>query len=384
MDTIKLGTFPISNFAPWKITSNEMSPNILLTNKLLLILLVVNNFYSLINDPFLPFINALDFLNNYPSLFKNSLRIFFLIFGIFLLFNIKTKLSSIFLGLVIFLTLLASKVVFRNHIFIVGCIFFLSGLTSNKDLPWLLIIQVSLLYLSTSLNKIFEPDWWTGQFMHNWLQTALENPIYNYFSNLLPELLFAKVLSWSVIIVEAVIGILFLFHKWRALSIWLVLIFHLALFTMVHEKFGHFLQDLFIILIAFLAWPRNKVTVRYQIKKSTSFIRLIRLLDWSNIFNWTKNIPSKSNWLEVEYNHNMKVNKAGYKSLLIYSPSFYVLLFFIDLLESHLLGLTNVSFLKISIHLVYCIFLWSLIVVFIPIKIKKGKLKFLQKPYQLV
>ena len=49
MDGSKLDTFTISNFAPWKITSSEMLPNILLMNKLLLILLdwvasIKNNF----------------------------------------------------------------------------------------------------------------------------------------------------------------------------------------------------------------------------------------------------------------------------------------------------------------------------------------------------
>ncbi len=361
-----------------------MLPNILLMNKMLLVLLVFNNFYFLMNDPFLPFTKVLDAFTNYPSLFKNSLRICFLLFGTMLLFNIKTKLSSSILGLVIFLTLLASKLVFRNHLFIVGCIFFLSGLMTNKGLPWLLIIQVSLLYLSTSFNKMFEPDWWTGQFMDNWLAVAFENPIYIYISNLLPKLLFAKILSWSVILVEAVIGILVLLNKWRTLSVWLIIIFHLALFTMVHEKFGHFLQDLFIILIAFLTWPRQIVPVRYQPEKSNNSRRLIQFLDWSQTFNWVKNTKTKSNWLEVVYNDATKTNKVGYRSLITYSSGFYVMLFFIDLLESHLLTLTDFSLLKFLIHFIYCVFLWSLVVIFIPITIRKGKIIFLKKPYQLV
>ena len=176
---------PLEVFFPWNISNTQMQPNILLMCKMLFVLLVLNGFYSMMNDPFIPFIIWLDHFNNYPELFKYSIRIGFIVFGTLLFINIKPKLSSLVLGLIIVLTLISSKTLFRNHIFIVGCILILAGLSSNKGLPWLIILQISLLYFGASLNKALQMDWWTGQFINNWLGVAVENPIYLFFSELL-------------------------------------------------------------------------------------------------------------------------------------------------------------------------------------------------------
>lgn len=356
----------------WQLQSSNMLPNLLLTNKLLFLLLVFNGFYALINDPFLPFISILDEFNYSPNLFKNSMRACFIIFGFMLLFNFKTRVSSITLGLVVILTLLSSKVLFRNHIFIVGCIFLLSGLSNSKGLPWLIIIQMSILYIGTSVNKIFEMDWWNGKFMDNWLGIAIENPIYMNVSNIFPELLLAKVLSWSVIFVELIIGILFLSNKWRSLGIWLIIVFHVSMFTLIHEKFGHFLQDLLLVLLVFLQWPKEKISVRY--KSSLILSKFLKGLDWSNNFDWNKIDSGNKIWLEVSYKDQTNVNKSGIKSILTYSSGFYVLLLFIDQLESLLLTVVDISAFRILIHLFYCILIWYLIYSFLPIKMVNRKL----------
>jgi len=384
LKTITPGSF--SKYLPWKISSNEMLPNILLMNKLLFLLLCFNKFYFKIKDPFIPYISYLDVFNDYPTVFKYSLRFGFILFGLFLLFNIKTRLSSLFLGLIIIFTLLASRSLFRNHIFIIGSIFFLVGVSNNKTVLKLIILQLSIVYLGASINKMFEIDWWSGQFIHNWLYTAVKNPVYIFVSESLPTLLFAKILSWSAIIIEFIIGILILVKKWRLLGIWLIIVFHFAMFTIVHDKFGHFLQDLFIVLIAFVTWPQNKIQVKFHNNKSNHLIRLIKLLDWDSIYNWKKAESNQNNWLEVNYNKKTLTNVNGLKSLLIYSSGFYVILLGIDYLENHLLTLITVSSLKMVIHLVFCLIIWSLIIAFFPyrLKVDNRKLTFLKKSYGLI
>ena len=375
-----------SKFLPWKISSNEMLPNILLMSKLLFILLFLNRFYFKINDPYIPFIRLLDILNNYPNVFKYSLRFGFILFGFMLLFNIKTRLSSLFLGLIIIFTLLASKPLFRNHIFIVGSVLFLVGISNNKTVLKLIILQLSIVYLGASVNKIFEIDWWSGQFMENWLSAAKNNPVYIYISALLPSLVFAKILSWSAIIIEFIIGILLLVKKWRLLGVWLIIIFHFAMFTLVHDKFGHFLQDLFIVLIAFLRWPQEKVQVKIYNGKFINLIRFIKLLDWDILYNWKKSTSNKNTWLEVSSQNKIYKNANGFKSLLIYSSGFYVALLGIDYFESYLLTLTIVSSLKMLIHVLFCLLIWSLIVALFPyrLKVENGKLSFFKESYILI
>ncbi len=386
MGSNKLTINSYLKYLPWKISHDEMPPNILLMSKILFILLLLNRFYFKINDPHIPFISFLDVFNNYSSVFKYSLRFGFIFFGFLLLFNIKTRLSLLFLGLIIILTLLASKPLFRNHIFIIGCIFFLVGISNNQNVLKLIILQLSIVYIGASINKMFEVDWWSGQFMHNWLSTAENNPIYIYISELLPPFVFAQILSWSTIIVEFIIGVLLLIKRSRLLGVWLIIVFHFAMFTMVHDKFGHFLQDLLIVLLAFLSWPQNKIQVKFNYTKLKELITIIKFLDWDGIYNWEKSESNQNNWLEVNNNNKTLTNANGLKSLLIYSSGFYFILLGIDYFESYVLTLTTISTLKILIHLLFCLLIWSLILLFLPfkLKIKKGKLTYLKKSYELL
>ncbi len=365
----------ISHYFPWKISTSELQPNILLMCKMLIILLLFNGFYFKINDPFLPFIRWFDFFNEYPGIFKNTLRFGFIFFCLMLMINIKTKWSSFVLGIIIILTLLASKPVFRNHLFIVGGVLFLVGLSKPKGLPWLIILQISLVYIGASLNKALQIDWWTGIFMHNWLVEAIENPIYIFISSLLPNLWFAKILSWSSIFVELIIGLAILTKKWRLIGIWMMIIFHFAMFTMLAFRFGHFVQDLFIILIAFLAWPQEKVVVK-QYKNSKLLKNLIRFLDWDNLYIWEKDTKEINSNFESENNEIKDSESKSLVFLLLYTEGFYIFLFIYDYLTMKLIYAVEPLLAKILVHLVFCLVIWYLILLFFTNNLKTKSLIF--------
>lgn len=371
----KIENQDISRYYPWKISSDELQPNILLMCKMFVVLLWLNGFYLKINDPYIPFIRDLDFFNQYPDVFKISLRLGFIVFGSMLLFNIKTKWSSLFLGLVIITTLLASKPIFRNHIFIVGCVLFLVGLSKNKGVPWLIILQVSLLYLGASLNKTLQMDWWTGQFMQNWLGSAIENPIYNFISNSLPEFWFAKVLSWSSIFVELIIGLAILTKKWRPLGIWMMVIFHFAMFTMLAFRFGHFVEDLFILLMAFLIWPRENEVILYNSNKSSWLKNILGYLDWDKQYSWQEGTHSHNNYFEVQNPENGNYTKKPIIFLLLFSEGFYVLLLVFDHITVNLMYSVGPTILKILIHFVFSLVIWSFIFSYLYSKLKTKSTK---------
>ncbi len=241
----------------WEIKQEEMLPNILLMCKFLWLILIINGFFYKLNDPFLPFISYLDFFNQYPGIFKNSLRFMFILSGIMLLLNIKVRWNSVILGSIIIIGILASKPIFQNHVLIVGCILFLSGIANKLYATKLLVFQMSLLYLAAALSKMSDMDWWSGQFMHNWLYNATTNPFYITISEFISAEWMSKFLSWSSILMELTIGIILLVPKFRTISVWLIILFHGLLFSFVGHKFGHFVDDIFIILLAFLSWPKN-------------------------------------------------------------------------------------------------------------------------------
>lgn len=356
----------LSKYSPLKISSSELQPNILLMCKMLITLLLLHGFFLEIKDPYLPYIKWFDIFNSYPGFFKYSLRIGFIIFGLMLFFNFKTKWSSLTLGIIVILTLLSSKPLFRNHIFIAGCILFLVGLSDPKGIPWLIIIQISIVYFGASLNKILQIDWWTGQFMDNWLGVARDNAIYNFMSSLLPNLWLAKFMSWSAIIVEFVIAVSILIKKWRSFGIWLLIVFHFAMFTMLAFRFGHFVQDIFIILIAFLNWPKQKIEIKFN-NKFILLKKIIGFMDWDKLYIWHEGTKDGNNVFESK---NSESKSLSFISLLMYCEGFYVFLLFFDYLMMKLVYSAEPYFMKILIHSFFSILIWGLILLFILDSIK--------------
>lgn len=344
---------------PWSIEGTGMPPQVLLMSKLLYILLLCHGFLFDLNDPFIPFVSSLDYFNNMPGLIKFIVRVVFIVSGLFLLFNVKVRLNSLILGLVVIFGIVASKPLFRNHLFIVGCALFLAGLSDRDNAPVLIYWQMSLLYLATFLSKASDLDWWSGQFMHNWMNNAIENPYYLLINSILPGLWVAKLFSWSTIFLELIIGISLLTKKTRFFAVWTVILFHAFLFSFVGHKFGFFVDDIFIILISFLAWPKNRTQAEYGENANKNVLSVMKFLDTDRLIVWNKMVPDQNNfWLKVQSEDEIKTNYRAMASLLLYSPGFYMLLFSLNLMID-----------LIDIHLIrYILFLsmtWSLIFFFV-------------------
>lgn len=169
--------------------------------KLLLGLILAHGFPAMLDDPFIPFLAvSLDGFHAHPGAFAGAMKGLFLAGAIFLMFNVRVREAAMTLGLVVILTLIASKPQFRNHVFIVGCLFFF-GRTAPRPCSILrLRLQFALIYGGAFINKVLQADWWNGQFMHYArLHRSMRNPWYEMLVPLLPELGVAKVISWTVI-----------------------------------------------------------------------------------------------------------------------------------------------------------------------------------------
>ena len=168
---------------------------------------------------------------------------------------------SIILGSSLFIILLASKSLFRNHLFICACAFLLAGLSNKNEFPWLLYFQLSLVYFGAVLNKVVQIDWWNGQFIYNWLVNARENQLFIKVSDVFPEMWLAKILSWSSMLIEFSISIFILVKKRHFLVAWVIILFHTILYTMTAFRFGHFYEDIVIILLIFINWPSGIIQI---------------------------------------------------------------------------------------------------------------------------
>lgn len=347
---------------PFQFEGTKLHPNVLLMCKLIVILITAHHIFFKIADPFIPFIPVLDWFNEHPNVFKYSLRFIYALSAFALLFNIRVRTAAIVTGLVVILSILASKPLFFNHTFICGCALFLAGLTNDREPPYLLIFQISLVYFGASINKFFEPDWWSGAFMDTWLGSARENPVYLYVSERLPDMVLAKLLSYIAMFTEFAIAVLVLFKRTRPTTLWFIIIFHTTLFTLTSFRFGHFLESLVIILLAFLNLPKEKLSIQYSTEGLGGLKRFFNLLDVDKKQVWTP-MPSKtSHWLRLKTEEKTQYNHKALKDIVLYTPNFFMLLFVIDvviyiILYNH----------RTALFVLNAIFVWSLILYFLPI-----------------
>lgn len=349
---------------PLRFDTVEMRPNVLIMCKLLFSLLVIHRFYFIISDPYIPFFSFFDELKSDFNIFKIVLLSLFFTSGFFLFFNYKVRLMSVLLGLVIITAILASKPIFANHKFICGCLLLLAGLSNKKDEPWLIYIQLSIVYFGAAINKAFQVDWWNGSFMQNWMANSMENEMYITLASFLPTLLLAKILSFSTILIEFLISILILFRKKHTIIVFIILIFHTSLYTITTLRFGHFYENMLIALLVFLKWPKTNILV--YINKNVRFYSVLKFLESMNYFEIVH--KSSDSWLQIKYDSKMKQNFTALNDLLLYNPLFYMFLFALDIMVRVMLN-GNLM------HFVHMTLIWTCILYFLIVSLKNRKSK---------
>jgi len=316
---------------PWRLSGTEMAPQVLLMNKLLFVLLLLHRFPAKLSGPFLPFLESLDHLPVSPDVLGFGLYVIFWIAGVLLLLNARVRVVSAVLGLVIIFFLLGSKPAFRNHLFICGCIFFLSALHKADERPWLIYLQMSVVYLGAGLNKLLDTDWHSGAFMHNWLFNARANPFYIAAEGWLPDMSLAILMSYVAIAIELTLAGLFLLNRTRSLAVWLAILFHWGLFILLRgENFGHFLEDILIVFIGFLSWPQLKtidVKVNSRAPVWVRFSRVANWLNWDRQFRFRVVDPAHVPGLSIHTDQVSLTGSGAARYIVRYVPGWYVFLF---------------------------------------------------------
>lgn len=329
MATNKIISFLI---LPFKVYGTSMRPGVLMMCKIFVVLLIAHGFFGSITDSFIPFISSLDNLNQYPNLLEYFIKALFILGSTSLILNYKVRASAILIACSIFLGILASKPIFRNHLFIIGCVFFLSGLTSKEDTPWLLFFQLGLVYFGALLNKMTQIEWWTGQFMHNWLSVALENPVYNSWYESTSSLMLAKLMSYSAMLAELLIGFCLFVPKFRLYAITMILVFHTILFSFTGETFGYFMEDILIILIAFREWPEQPIQIDYRMSNfNNGLVNLIKLLDFDRRFTFNKRFKAVGRGLSATNDFKFLHGKSLIVHTLLSTSGFYILILCLEM-----------------------------------------------------
>ena len=162
---------------------------------------------------------------------------------------------------------------------------------------------------------------------------------------------------------EFIIAVLILFRRTRHMTILFIIIFHVTLFTITSFRFGHFIESLAIVLLAFLSIPSKKHAITYRGNTMNYVKQLFQLFDLDKKQIWSKSTATNDVWLSLKISNNVYLNHSALKKIIVYTPNFYMFLLFSDMafyiiLYNHrtLLFLLNV------------IFVWLLIFYLLPFK----------------
>ena len=271
---------------PLRCGGTALPVNLLIMAKAIAIALLLTNHVRLLPDPFLPFIPGLDRIP--ASLFQRTLQVLFVASAVALLFNRWVRVSCFVLGMTMIVSVLASKAYYGNNKTFCGFIFFLTSLYQPGQDPWMLRLQLVLVYFGASTNKLLDADWRSGVFFNNWAVNRLHQPLYIALTSVVPPMLLAKAVSWFTIANELGLSVLLLVRRLFPLGIWLSVLLHSAMLLFTGSTFTMFFYAMTASMLIFVTWPEMPITVIYDgdcgfCMKSKN---LIERFDLENMFRW--------------------------------------------------------------------------------------------------
>jgi hypothetical protein len=196
----------------------------------------------------------------------------------------------------------------------------LIGLYREKD--YLFRIQIALLYIGASTNKMIDPDWWNGNYFDFFFRDIFDVALYQ---SLVPEnsLVVAQSFGIATILTELILGIAVLIPKITRLTIVLGMGFHISMLVITSGQLSnHFF---YIMGASFLLISGIHIQTIHLSHKSSILPKLIGYLDPSDSVI-TENQKREKFTLRIENSIS-----TGYKSIIkiILSKQIVLSLFFI-------------------------------------------------------
>jgi len=316
-----------------------MPPPLLLASKLLALMLALRGAWPGTSIPFLPYWDALDFAGRELPWLGLGLRGVFGAATVLLLVNVAVRAAAFAAGASLLASMILSLPAFSNHAAFTACLLILAGCQAPDGEPHLIRWQYAVLYAGAFLNKFLDAAWQDGRFMDAFMTAGAPNPFYLWMTDWLPGRTAAVALSWATIVVEGALAVAFSFRRTVAIGAWGVVALHGGLFAMtLGSRFGHFLDTLFIGLIAFLDWPRDGlcISVAGRCPWLARFISAWRFADPGTC----RTFPGGNSgpWLEVRAGERVWRDESALRAVARYSAATYLALFAVDRLAGLLLS----------------------------------------------
>ncbi len=271
---------------PARCTGTALPPNVLLMAKLIALALLLTNHVTLLPDPFLPFVQALEHIPG--PLFQWTARVVFVASAAALLFNRAVRVNCLLLGGSILIGVLASRAYFGNNKTFCALMLVLAGLLPRASEPLTLRWQVAIVYFGAGLNKAFEPDWHSGQFFEHWAGEKLAIPPYQWLSAMLPPLALGKAMCWLTIVFETGAALCMVVPRLQLWGVSASVLLQSGFLLFTGTTFTMFFYGMQAAMFAFLRWPSQPVEVIYD--GDCGFCDWCReqfnRLDFDGVFAW--------------------------------------------------------------------------------------------------
>jgi predicted DCC family thiol-disulfide oxidoreductase YuxK len=277
-----------SRWNPLRCGGLELPTNLVIMVKAIAIALLLTRHFQLLPDPFLPFIPGMDLIPG--AWFQRSMQVLMVAGAIAILFNVRIRLSSFLVGMSLLISVVASKAYYGNNKTFCGLMLVLASLHQPGRPPWMLRLQLVVVYFGAGLNKLLDPDWRSGLFMHNWAANRLHQPVFLALEPLLPPLVLGKLMCWFTITIELGLSVLLLLRPLYPVGIWLSILLHSGMLFFTGSTFTMFFYGMTAAMLTFVDWPCEPMTVIYD--GDCGFCnkarRFFERLDLEKAFRWER------------------------------------------------------------------------------------------------
>ncbi len=296
--------------------------------KLLTVALIGKGYFFDLPKPFLPFFLLFDHIPG--LLFQSILNAGAVVFVILLFTNQKVRLSCFVLGTIFLVGTLSSKIYYSNAKVYCGLIYLMTALNENRRRPWLIQLQIIVVYFGAGINKLFEPDWRSGQYFDHWMVNVIQAKFYTFLADATSHEMLSKIFSWKTIVVEIVVlPLTLLFKRWHRVGIWIGMVFHTFAFWLAGFSFEVFYSAILISYISFAQFPSNIIVNGLEWNFSSRLLK--DTLQWSDVDNrfkfHDKDSAPQTGGLIIDFNEKQDWigRLARLRFLLIYHPLTYVI-----------------------------------------------------------
>lgn len=307
---------------PLRMTGTDLSPQLLLMVKLVVIGLFLKNYHLQFPNAFAP---MFDWMNVFPDpWFRRAFKVVFVLSAIALLFNRSVRTNCLIIGALILIGTLASKPHYTNAKVFAGLLFLLTGLQDRDRPPRLIWWQLSIMYFGAGLNKFFEPDWRSGQYFAHFLGEIHPSAIYGFFAPLLPGIWTAKLMCWSIIAAELVAGLMFASDRFRSAAVCVATSVHAGAAILVMGDYGIYLVAVLASYLSCLSWP-ERIDVRVSSRSRWRRVaEIASRLDPDRRTSWDVHEESAGPAIQLSALGRSWSGWASFGCLIVWTPAVYL------------------------------------------------------------